>query len=126
MSFQQDIEVAIREYQTEGKRPLHEDICEERRKLQNPSVFAVPTIEAKPWWELADLSSLLRTGDPDILDEFRKYKSVLKRDNITKDVVQGQWTAYYLMEEGVWNRNAQSYFTKTNAMLLHVPIFETG
>lgn len=124
--LEQEAISAIAEYRQHGNKTLSEDCFAERRKQQNPAVFVLPSLEAKAWWELPEITEILSSASQEIYAEFVKFKSTLLRDRITKEVISGKWTAYYLMEEGQWDERALAYFKRTQAALKKLPIFQTG
>lgn len=125
---EQEIRNCITEYTNEGKRPFHEEIYEERRKLQNPSVFAVPSLKRQEWWNLPEIQAQLLEARESIKQEFVGNVGKLERQSIEKDVLNGTWNAWYLMEEGLW-KDAEYFanqFPCTTSLLKQLPIMENG
>jgi hypothetical protein len=126
--LEQEIRNCIIEYTKEGKRPFYEEIYDQRRKLQNPSVFAVPSLTSQEWWDLPEINAQLHEARDSIKQEFVGNYRKLERQSIEKDVLNGTWNAWYIMEEGLW-KDAEyfaNHFPCTSNLLKNLPIMENG
>jgi len=102
--------------------------CGDKRQ---PTVFFLPELEARPFWDpnddhlLASAISTLETSATEIRNEYRSLTDKTP-GCLSKHANGGSWTQHYLMVEGRWDDNMVARCPKTVEVLSALPLCESG
>ena len=153
LSFLGGVVDAINYFKIYGPFSRMQYLCWGFPAQQNPSVLGVFGIFGKPWWDHArdcavgnyalskvdkhytlpmsirEICNTLESNVHVISKEFRQlrndasaYRERLKANPGSR----GEWNAFYLMDEGIWNTASISTCPVTSSLLRQLPICESS
>ena len=128
-SLEDDVQACVQYFQLHSLCPFHADDQQQqqRRQLQNPAIFAVPSLSCRAFWDLEDVAGRVEEAATDIWAEFCAVgQTDLVSERIQRDVLSGDWQAFYLMREGGWDESVLERMPRTKEWLQTLPIMQNG